>query len=590
LGFIYQGLSDYTQALEYFKKSFFLAEEIGNIEEVSIVLKNMGDVCFMLKNYNKALSYYQKAIARIESVRGDIKNEQFKTGFLEKYSDTYSNTIQCLYELHQQQPAKEFDRMAFTYIEKSKARGLLDLLAESEVDIRQGIDPELLKQEQALEEEYAQANTHLQHILSGPETSIDQQLVSALRKDLESIDDQLEDMKFKITRENPRYAEIKYPEPVTITQIQDHLLKEHTLLIEYKVTGDALFACGISSNGFHFIKLDITKEELTEKVLALRNCFEVIEDEGLIAGRAFELYDVLLRPVLNNFDRKEELLIVPDGILNYLPFETLIPEEAYTAQGFSAVSFLINDYTIRYVQSATVAYNLAKKTSGLTGDRLFAMGDPVFSQNELMTGNGYIRSALSDEERDRLKRLIYSGEEVKSISGLFSESSVYLRKEATEERLKISPLENYRYLHLATHGLLNENNPRFSGLVLTLDDDPTEDGFLLTREIFNLTLNADLVVLSACRTGLGKLVDGEGIVGLTRAWFYAGASSLVVSLWNINDRSTSLLMEAFYKKIQEGLDYGRALREAKLTLIGQEVYSHPYYWGGFILMGGNHEQ
>ena len=584
IGNVYYDLFDYPKALEYHEKSLAIAREIGDKEGEQETLTDTGNAHLALKEYDKAYPIYKEAISIIESIRGNLKNEEFKTGYFQDKTEPYENNITCLYELHRQTPGQGFDRQIFTYAEKSKARGLLDLLTESNADIRQGIDPDLLAEEQKLNREYSRVNSELQKRLSQPEDQRADERITLLKAELKENDDRMEELKNQIIRRNPRYSELKYPAAVTIAEFQQSLPDADTLCIEYKVTAEAVFAWRITKDDFRLFKLDIDKQTLTGKVNELLNTFREIMEEEVSVRRAVELYALLLEPLL--YGNRNKLLIIPDGILNYLPFETLVSGDS--GLPYDQVSFLIKKYNIYYAQSATVFHNQKKyeKEDHSSAAGLLALGDPVFSGEELLPAYGYIRNALTEDERATFQRLIHSGEEVRNIGRLFNHPSIYLREEATEEKLKLPGLEDYRYVHLAAHGLLNEVNPQFSGIVLTQDDDPLEDGFLLTREIFNLKLNADLVVLSACQTGLGNEVDGEGIVGLSRAWFYAGTSSLVVSLWSVSDYTTSLLMESFYKNIQNGMPYSQALGKAKLELLTGGTYANPYYWAGFVLLGG----
>jgi CHAT domain-containing protein len=210
--------------------------------------------------------------------------------------------------------------------------------------------------------------------------------------------------------------------------------------------------------------------------------------------------------------------------------------------------------------------------------KLIAFGDPVYESPWSVTFSGV-----------KLRRLEYSGEEVNKIASLFKQgnSEIYLRGEATEENVKKDGnLARFNYLHFASHGYIDENKPDLSSLVLTKSENSAEDGLLQSTEIFNLKLKTDLVVLSACQTGLGKLVRGEGIIGLTRAFMYAGTPSVLVSLWSVSDNSTATLMEEFYRNlIRSGLYKTDALRKAQLTLMSDEKSAHPFYWAPFVLVG-----
>jgi CHAT domain-containing protein len=199
-----------------------------------------------------------------------------------------------------------------------------------------------------------------------------------------------------------------------------------------------------------------------------------------------------------------------------------------------------------------------------------------------------LRSVFEESGRWELRPLVESAREVSGIAKLYGPDkvAVYLRETAKEENVKGNEsLSTARRIHFATHGVMSERQPQYSGLVLTLDEDPQEDGLLQVYEIFNLKLNAELVVLSACKTGLGKEVKGEGLIGLTRAFMYAGAPSVVVSLWQVADRSTAEMMVKFYEQLDRAEDKAEALRQAKLAMIQAGRYAHPFYWAPFILVG-----
>ena len=190
------------------------------------------------------------------------------------------------------------------------------------------------------------------------------------------------------------------------------------------------------------------------------------------------------------------------------------------------------------------------------------------------------------DEGFELSPLPYSGREVRHVARCFHDDEVDVLSEsqAKEDDIKSRFLEEYRIIHFACHGFLDEKTPRRSALVLTLDDDPNEDGFLQAREISSLRINADLVVLSACQTGKGRLENGEGVLGLPRSFFYAGARSTISSLWKVNDKSTSEIMPDFYRYLAAGSDKARALRLAKLKML-KSRFSHPFYWAAFVLNG-----
>jgi CHAT domain-containing protein len=269
-----------------------------------------------------------------------------------------------------------------------------------------------------------------------------------------------------------------------------------------------------------------------------------------------------------------KILIVPDGILHYLPFEALSPQPG---------RFLVEDFTIDYAPSVSVFASLRPARAARAYD-LLAYGDPVFSPAEAVQMRSVYRSAGIS-----LSRLPNTKTEVEEIGALFPPAREKLRLglEATEASVKAERLGAYRLIHFATHAVIDERVPARSGIVLSLVNTGQEDGILRASEIFNLDLNADLVTLSACRTGLGKVVRGEGMIGLTRAILYAGASSVLVSLWEVNDLTTPALMKSFYASLRDGQSVAEALREAKITMIHSDrpAHRHPHFWAPFIVSG-----
>ncbi len=283
---------------------------------------------------------------------------------------------------------------------------------------------------------------------------------------------------------------------------------------------------------------------------------------------------------------------MPDGTLNYLPFETLVSNGAEAAgKNGKGVRYLLEDFRITYAPSAsTLASILERGRRPEAAADLLAVGDPVARGLEgAAAGEKPGKDILLEYYRGRrfaLQPLKFASEEMKSIAGLVAPESrrVVSRGEATEARVKGLDLAGYKVLHFATHSLLDENAAGRSALVMTRDGSSDEDGFLQAAEIYNIRLNADLVVLSACQTARGKPGKGEGIQGLARAFFCAGSKAVVASLWNINDRTTAAFMKVFYGRLAEGKTVDEALRLAKIEMC-RSGRCQPYHWAAFVLIG-----
>jgi CHAT domain-containing protein len=284
----------------------------------------------------------------------------------------------------------------------------------------------------------------------------------------------------------------------------------------------------------------------------------------------------------------EHLIIVPDGILYYLPFETLVKSDTKTSEP----KYLVELYDISYAPSvSSLAHLMEKERPRRYTKALLAVGNPVYisrgaKKTELGEKCVDVLREIFLEDGFELSALPHSRKEIRQVARCFPKEKVdvLLDSQAREEVIKSKPLNEYQLIHFACHGFLDEKTPMRSALVLTLDDDVEEDGFLQAREISDLSLSAELVVLSACQTGKGRIENAEGVLGLPRTFFYAGARSTLSSLWKISDRSTSEIMPSFYRHLTAGNNKAKALRLAKLEML-RSAHSHPFYWAAFVLNG-----
>jgi CHAT domain-containing protein len=294
-----------------------------------------------------------------------------------------------------------------------------------------------------------------------------------------------------------------------------------------------------------------------------------------------KLFETLVSPGLD--DKLEKIIFIPDDILHYIPFETLLTQK-------NGHHWLIKDYTIAYAPSITSLYEIIEHEKARRQKRkkdLLAFGDPYFGPDEEKADTEDALKAVSSAKTSQFSRLEFSGLEIEKIAGLFKNKAVnvFKRENATEEQLKQLDLLPYKILHFATHCIIDDKKPARSHIVFSVGSDSTEDEILQMREIFSLRLNSDLVTLSACQTGLGQLIKGEGIVGLSRSFFHAGASSAIISLWAVHDQATSQFMERCYSHLRGSKSVMDALQKTKLEMIDSSVLSHPYYWAGFVVTG-----
>jgi CHAT domain-containing protein len=379
------------------------------------------------------------------------------------------------------------------------------------------------------------------------------------------------------------------PEPLRLGAIQA-LLEPQAALLEYAMGRDGSFLFIVTRDGLRRYRLP-PKREIGPLVKELRAALASPgrREFGRYVSAARRLYDLLVAPADDVLRVQRRLLIAPDDALYHLPFEALLSGGASGARrGYRDQNYLIKRWAISYTPSASVLAGLRepapREADQPDGKTFIAFADPAYDADEASAPAG----ATGLATRGKLRRLAESGREVGEIARLYraEETAVFTRQSATEEMVKNSDaVSRARRLHFATHARMDEQRPQSSGLLLARGAGSAEDGVLQIAEVFKLKLRADLVVLSACETGLGRTLSGEGVIGLTRAFMSAGARSLIVSLWQVDDGSTADLMTGFYHRLDRVGDKAEALRRAKLELIEADRYAHPFFWAPFTLSG-----
>jgi CHAT domain-containing protein len=515
-------LGKLDEAKIHYDSALEVAKSLNNPDLNWRIIAGMAEYNEQKGKYEKAVQLNDSALKILDGMRNTLKSKEQKASYMASERYAFEDIIDLLETLYEKDKTKGYDRLAFSYAESSKSRVLLDLLSESLSDVSKNVPLEP--------------------------------------------------------------ANARNAQPVTIDEVEALLPDRNTVILEYSVGDSSSCLWVITKSGHKLYKLPARKK-LQEQIETIR--FALLDPQQSISEfftqAGISLFNELIKPAEPFLSKKSKVVIIPDGVLNYLPFEVLLTEnKKLNAETlYTDIPFLVKKYPISYGQSASVLKTLISqkvpgKESGIESKKLLAFGDPLYEDTLLSPRNKY-------------PRLEYSGREIEYIASNFQGGSpvIYLRNNATEENLKRNnELEKFNYIHFAVHGLIDEDKPDLSSLVLTSEKNSGEDGFLQAAEIFNLKLNADLVVLSACQTGLGKLVRGEGMVGLTRSFMYAGTPSVVVSLWSVSDMSTAALMGEFYKNlIKNKLSKTDALRQAQLTLMRDEKYAHPFYWAPFILIG-----
>ncbi len=601
LGNTYSELGKLEKAEEYFNQALPLFRTVGDRPGEALTLYNRAIFKGDRGNLIAALTDIETSIKIIENLRTKITNHELRISYFATVQDYYQFYIDLLMQLHKTQPNSGYDTKAFQASERSRARSLLELLQEANADIRQGVAPELLQQERNLQQQLDALETRRIETTSSPNSTPPQK--AELDQKRQTLLAQYQDIQAQIRSTSPRYAALTQPQPLTLAQIQQQILDENTILLQYSLGKDRSYLWAVT-------KTSITSYELPKQVdieKAARNFRDAVTSPlyrnipDRVAEANNTLSQIILQPVAAQLAQKR-LLIVGDGVLNYLPFAALSLPGKYGENGNPP---LIVDHEIVLLPSASTLGILRQNYNDRQPPtRTLAMlADPVFSPEDERVKNqstatnlqaiesvnlGLSRSGRANNLQ--LSRLKFTRQEAQIIQALVPANSrtESLDFEASRATATSPNLSQYKIIHVATHGFANSAHPELSGIVLSLVDEKGNplNGFLRLTDIFNLKLAADLVVLSACQTGLGQNIQGEGMVGLTRGLMYAGAQRVVVSLWNVDDEGTATLMSSFYQgMLKKGLTPAAALRAAQLEMLKQEEWRSPYYWAAFNLQG-----
>ncbi|MBD2580234.1 CHAT domain-containing protein [Oscillatoria sp. FACHB-1406] len=589
IGYVEANAGNRDRALEAYNRAIPLRQASGDRAKEALTRYRLAALRRDLGNFTEAKGEIEAAIAIIEDLRTNISRSDLRASFFASKQDYYELYIDLLMQQHKRDKSAGYDKLALQTSERARARTLLDVLQEARADIRQGVDPKLRDRERQLQQQLSAAEEQRFKLANA---GAPQEQIDTLSRELETLIERYRNLQAEIRTRSPRYAALTQPEPLGLEPIQQQVLDDRTVLLEYYLGAERSYLWMVTRDGLASYELpgraEIEKAAKTYLSL-LKNPAQRRRTEQVEEARS-ALSQVLLSPVREQL-KGERLLIVGDGILQYLPFASL---------SVNGNTPLIADFEVITLPSAsTLAILRGEQAGRKSGTRALAIfADPVFApEDERMPKSAAFSQVLPMELQESvrasgilLSRLPFTKQEADNIlafvpSDLATEAIGF----SANRNLAISDnLSQYRIIHFATHGLANSKNPELSGLVLSLFNNKgaPQNGFLRMHELFNLNLPADLVVLSACQTGLGEQIRGEGIIGLTRGFMYAGAARVVASLWNVDDRGTSELMTRFYRHmLQEDQTPAAALRAAQLEMSKTEEWRSPFYWAGFTLQG-----
>ena len=554
-----------------------------------------------------ALRTYQKVLGVIEAHSLSFKNNGSKLLLAEQATQVYEEGIQVALQLLRITGDESYLNSAFQFAEQGKASVLIDAMNEADALKTAGIPDSLLQQEKELRLLLTHHDKTLKSELIKGERA-DQKRVSSEKENFFKVKKNYDDLVDTFEKTYPAYYDLKYTSyTASLNDVVDKMLSPEELMIEYVLGRDSLyiFLVADSFRDIEVVPIDSTLDNHVENFrrgLGERN-------RNLYIPSAYALYSVLVEPVLDIAQKRNTWVIVADDMLNGIPFGAFISEYRPVNSNYFDLPFLIHNHSFRYIYSATLELNQdalkMRKHVGIAGGESekkdFMAFAPVFEGG--ITGWERGTEMLEGFKPDSVSfngwgHLPQSEKEVESIHSMFrkkyplwkswfgDQSQIYLHEEASEHTLKTIDLSQYKYVHLATHGVVNKSVPELSGIIMAQDTTGGEDGILHLSEVYNLDLDAELVVLSACQTGVGKVARGEGLMSLTRGFMYAGADALLASYWQVGDGSTNSLMVSFYDYLLNGYSKTESLRLAKMDLMDRyPQLAHPYYWASFALIG-----
>ena len=642
----WNSLGDYAKSRDDFGEALRLFRESGDRSNEASTLLGLARTERSLSNLSGALTQIESAIGIIELLRSRVASTDLRATYQAANQDYYQLHIDLLMQLERERPGEGHAAKALQVSERARSRSLLDLLTETQADLRRGADSSLIERERMLIARINANDTRRRQLLSRKR---DEAKIAAVGKELSELLTRYREVQAEIRARSPRYAALTQPQPLNLKEIQERLLDKETLLLEYKLGRERSYLWAVTPDTFRSFDLpaggeiDKAARRVSEFLLASHNqgsASETPRERSQRLGRAkidyhlaaARLSQTLLGPVAKLLGKKR-LVIVSDGALHYVPFGALpIPsgDAASARRGdvmsaessarrvavstrprFSFVPLIVEHEVVTLPSASVLSVLRQEQEQGRarTESSVAVLADPVFGANDVRLGTKDLSAkskseltdtalakydALERSSRDAgihgFRRLRFSRDEALAITGLVPSNRALSALDFKASRATaVSPdMGRFRVVHFATHGLLNTQHPELSGLVLSLVDErgQPQDGFLRLHEVYSLKLNADLVVLSGCETALGKEIRGEGLIGLTRGFMYAGAPRVIASLWNVNDRATARLMKHFYQRmLGQGMRPAAALREAQVAMWKEQPDAVPHLWAAFVLQG-----
>ena len=554
--------------------------------------KSLGDL--KMKRYrsvsdtdelNEAIRMFKYAASAIDILQTQYQSESSKLQLIDSHYSIFSSAADAYYDLYNVSKDDQWLEEMLEFMERGRSRVAVELMQNVQARNFGGVPEDILREEQNLNEK---VTDHFQELNLEKEKGMDADtgLIRSFEDSLFTSRRELIQFTESLEQNFPSYYELKYDRSIAgLSDIQLMLNPDESAL--YYVFGDEnVYSIVINRNSVH-IEESGKNEEIKESIEELKQAV-IARDKNAYTLNAVDLYNSLvgsIEPLIEG----NSLLIFPDQSLHYLPFELLL-EDSAEDMDYHELPYLVKKYPVQYASSATVLKEMQNQKPenprnmlalAPFNESISNFDNPDADETERFFSD-LTPLPLTSYETNKISELFSSRRSL--IDFIFPEKvSVYQHDDATISRLEDTSVLDYSFIHIASHAFVNESNPELSGILLR--DDGGKDGVLYVSDIYNIQLNADLVVLGACETGLGEVHKGEGMIGFTRAFTYAGASNLMVSMWRVNDQNTARMMIEFYRNIRENVSYRESLQKAKLKLIDNPETADPVHWAAFILNG-----
>ncbi len=603
MGKVFEQRGEIEKAKEHYLRALEGFTRLSDRLNLAVIYHALGRLELKQNQLDSAEQYLEKSVRITEDVRRSSNSSDLATAFSATVHERYESYIECLMRKEQAEHDKGHVVRAFETSELSRGRAMIELLRAKQTNDFPGIDPQL-----AEKEKYARQMLRVKENarIALANSQYKPEELEKINAEISNLEIDYKAINNEIRARFPLYGQLTQPVGWSLAQIQSQVLADNqTTLVEYSLGNDKSFVWVVTSTSIKSYELP-PQDLINEKVQKLYKLLSTAPNENSVGEFTIasnELGKLVLSPIASELN-KPRIIVIADGALNYIPFQAL---------PISSTEPLIARHEVINSPSASILGELQQEAvkRSSTKDLLVAFGDPVFESNyaQVKQSDGgvqvaanqeaetsHLKNALRDIELNGnkfdpsvIKPLFYAKRELAELRKVAARGEdVASDFEATREKLISADLTRFAILHFATHGFLDTKRPEHSGLLLSTVDrnGGPVNGFVALKDIYGLRAPVNLVVLSACQTALGKDVRGEGLIGLTRGFMYAGASSVVASLWKVDDEATTELMKEFYSNmLEKGMTPAAALGAAQNSIRQDPRWSSPYYWAAFTLQG-----